>query len=61
MELQLRLLDPPLDQLVEGSNVGELLDLPSSLVVLNPCPEMRKIHFIVGAFFAQERRRSGPP
>ena len=61
MELQLWLLDPPLDQFVEGSDVRELFDLPPNLVLLNPCPETRRISFVVGAIFAQERRRSTPP
>ena len=43
MELQLRLLDLPLDQVVEGLYVRELLDPPLSLVVLNSCSEMRRI------------------
>ena len=41
MKLQLRFLDPPLDQLVEDSDVGELLDPPPSLVLLNSHSEMR--------------------
>ena len=40
-ELQLSFLDPSLDQLIEGSDVEELLDLPLSLVVLNSCSETR--------------------
>ena len=40
-ELQLSFLDPSLDQLIEGSDVGELLDLPLSLVVLHSCSETR--------------------
>ena len=35
IELQLTFLDPSLDQLVEGLNVGELFYPPPSLVVLN--------------------------
>ena len=56
-----RLLDLPLDQLIEGSDVGGLLDLPSSLVVLKPRPETRRINFVVGAVLAQERCWSGSP
>ena len=43
MELQLRLLDLPMDQVVEGLYVRELLDPPPSLVVLNSRSEMRRI------------------
>ena len=35
MELQLSFLDLPLDQLVEGSDVREVLDPPPSLVMLS--------------------------
>ena len=59
MKLQLCLLDPPLDQLVEGSDVGELFNLSPKLVMLNPRPEMRRISFVVEAIFAQERNWSG--
>ena len=45
-----------LDQLIEGSDVRKLLDLPPSFIVLNPYLEKRRISFIVGVIFAQERR-----
>ena len=61
MKLQLLLLDPSLDQLVEGSDVKELIDLPPSLIMLNPCTKIRRIRFVIGVIFAQERRRSRPP
>jgi len=60
-KLQLRFFDPPLDQLVEGSDTRELLDPPLSLAVLNSRSEMRRISFVVVEVFAQERSRSGPP
>jgi len=60
-ELHLRFLDPPLDQLVEGSDVGKLLDSPPSLALLSSSSEMRRISFIVGTVFKQKRSQSGPP
>jgi len=53
MELQLRLLDPPLDQFVEGSDVGELFNLPPSLTMQNSCLVIRRVSFVVRVVFAQ--------
>ena len=52
MKLQFHFFDPFLDQLVDVSDVGELLDPPSSLAVLNSRSEMRQISFIVRRIFA---------
>ena len=60
-KLQLSLLNLSLDQLVKGSDVGGLLNLLSSLVVLNPYSEIRRISFVVGVVFAHGKRQSGPP
>jgi len=46
-ELHLCFLGQPLDQLVEGLDVGELLDLPLSLVMRNSRLKMRRISFVV--------------
>jgi len=53
MELQLGFLDASLDQLVEGLDIGKLLDPPSSLVVLNSHSGTKRIDLIVGAVFVQ--------
>jgi len=57
-ELQLRLLDLHLDQLVEGSDVGKLLNLPPSLAMLNSHSKRRGINFVIKTVFAQEKSRS---
>ena len=54
-KLQLRLLDPPLNHLVKGPNVMDLLDPFPGLVVLNSHSETRRISFVVGVVFTQER------
>ena len=60
-ELQLHLLDLPLDQFVEGSDVRKLLDLSPSLAALNFRLVMRLVNFVVGVIFAQERCWFGSP
>ena len=61
MELKFRFLDLLLDQLIEGSNVRELLDPPLSLAILSSRSKIRRINFTVRTIFTHERSRSGPP
>jgi len=61
MKLQLRLLNTPLDQFIESSDVGELFDLSPSLTALNFCLVKRRVCFVVGVIFVQWRCWSKPP
>ena len=53
MELQFSLLDPPLDQLIEGLDVEKFFDFFLSLVVIRFCLETRRIGLIVGVVFVE--------
>ena len=59
--MQFNLLDPSLDQLVEGLNVRKFFDFSLRLAVISFCSGMRQIGLVVGEAFAEGRCQSGPP
>ena len=59
--MQLRLLDSPMDQFVEGSEIAELFDLSLSLAALNSCLVTRQDCFVVNVVFVHGRCWSGLP
>jgi len=61
VKVQLRFLDPLLNQFVEGSDVGEIYNFSLSLAMLNRYLVMRRVFFVVGAIFKQGRCWSRPP
>ena len=59
-ELQFSLLNPSLDQLIKGSDVGRLFDYSLSLAVISFCLKTRRIG-LVAVIFVEWGHRSGPP
>jgi len=60
LKLQSGLLDSPMDQLIEGSDIRRLVVSPPARVIGNFCLETERVGSFVGVVFMQERCQIGP-